>query len=280
MKYWEHKLRDDFVSHVESIWEMQNCSSEEFSKVTFVPEVVYELLIFTEPIYVFNLTQQKYFRYMPGIYLAGLLTKSIILYLPPNTTLFGVRLKPFSLAKISHENLSKLNNKIVEINKIFNCLRDISIENKSSNVSMLEFAERIIDRLLNEQSVINNTLRDEMNYMMDSFGNLEISEVHSVFCISKATLRNHFVARVGLGPKDVSKIWRFNNFLRLKLENPSENLTALSIDAGYFDQAHFIKDFQSFICQSPYKFFNQIEENFKITQERIQRRLSSYYSPL
>lgn len=33
------------------------------------------------------------------------------------------------------------------------------------------------------------------------------------------------------------------------------NLTALAYDAGYYDQAHFIKDFKEFVGISPKQFY-------------------------
>jgi AraC-like DNA-binding protein len=37
--------------------------------------------------------------------------------------------------------------------------------------------------------------------------------------------------------------------------DPATNLTEAALTAGYFDQAHFIKDFRSFTGQSPQEFF-------------------------
>ena len=71
--------------------------------------------------------------------------------------------------------------------------------------------------------------------------------------ISKRQLERRFNEIIGVSPKKFASIIRFQSVLQLSPRN--KNLTALAYDAGYFDQAHFIKDFQAFAGESPEVFF-------------------------
>ena len=97
--------------------------------------------------------------------------------------------------------------------------------------------------------------------------------------MSKVTLREHFVNKIGLPAKVVSKIYRFHHSLELNYQDPSKSLTKLSLDAGYFDQSHYIKDFRTFFNSSPNNFFKS-NNSINISQKRIERRFADFYDPI
>ncbi|MBN1340267.1 MAG: AraC family transcriptional regulator [Bacteroidales bacterium] len=207
-----------------------------------------------------------------------------MLLIPDNTDIFGIRLKPFSLTKITAAPLYKFRDSMVKLENIFGFIKknevDVIINTKEYD-QRIEYARAFIARIIEKNQNIDLTLRDQLNYLMDSYGSARISSLYSAFYTNKTSLRNHFLSRVGLSPKELARIWRMNYFLQLRLENSSENLTCTGLDAGYFDQAHLIKDFKTFFFTSPLQFMNcQEPEELKIIQERIKRRLTSFYSPL
>jgi AraC-like DNA-binding protein len=53
----------------------------------------------------------------------------------------------------------------------------------------------------------------------------------------------------------------------------------MGLEVGYYDQAHCIKEFQSFFQQSPQQFFHRNSRLMNISQEIISRRFSNYYDP-
>lgn len=56
---------------------------------------------------------------------------------------------------------------------------------------------------------------------------------------------------VGLSPKSFSNLQRFSSLLRSKKQNETKSWTALAHEFGYYDQAHFIKAFYSFLGIMP-----------------------------
>ncbi|HMV70392.1 MAG TPA: helix-turn-helix domain-containing protein, partial [Myxococcota bacterium] len=49
---------------------------------------------------------------------------------------------------------------------------------------------------------------------------------------------------VGLSPKVIARITRFQAALRSLMRDPGVSLADVALEAGYFDQAHFIRDFR------------------------------------
>lgn len=64
-----------------------------------------------------------------------------------------------------------------------------------------------------------------------------------------------FTAQVGLSPKLYARTIRFNAVLSAKEVNPAAAWTDLVHDAGYADQAHFIRDSHAFSGSTPSRFF-------------------------
>jgi AraC-like DNA-binding protein len=66
-------------------------------------------------------------------------------------------------------------------------------------------------------------------------------------------LERAFLAEVGYTPKAYSRLVRFNKAIR-KVDMPAGSLTDIGYSCGYYDQAHFIKDFHRFAGLSPRQF--------------------------
>ncbi|MBN1183184.1 MAG: helix-turn-helix domain-containing protein [Bacteroidales bacterium] len=285
IKYSETKPERNILTHIESFWEI-NIDEPPYSQtpILIIPEAVFDVTFFEKPFVLFNPGTGKYKKFVPGAYFTGLLTESIYLVVQGNTSVFGIRIKPFSLSKIITTPLSVFKNTIVSLNTVFEFIniKDVKAVICEKDYSeKLEYANKFISKIFDKNQNIDSTLRDQLNYIMDSFGNVKISLLYSHFHTNKTSLRDYFLSKVGLPPKELAIIWRLNNFLKLCLENPRENFTSIGLDAGYFDQSHLIKDFKNFFNISPHKFiYSQRTGNIRVIQERIKRRLSSYYSPL
>jgi AraC-like DNA-binding protein len=79
--------------------------------------------------------------------------------------------------------------------------------------------------------------------------------------------QRHFIAmfndEVGLTPKVYFRIERFQKLLRRIHTAPAASIdwTEVALDCGYFDQAHFIRDFRAFSGLSPTAYLQQRSEH-------------------
>lgn len=84
-------------------------------------------------------------------------------------------------------------------------------------------------------------------------GNIRIAMLAKQLHTSQSPLEKRFRKVVGTSPKKYASIVRLKNVLHIGRNRSS--LTALGYEAGFYDQAHFIKEFRSFTGQSPEQFF-------------------------
>lgn len=65
------------------------------------------------------------------------------------------------------------------------------------------------------------------------------------------SLRRHFIKYLGVGPKQMDRLVRVQNSMRQIQHRPSQSLASLSAGYKFSDQAHFSREFRSFVGFSP-----------------------------
>ncbi|MCF8248019.1 MAG: helix-turn-helix domain-containing protein [Saprospiraceae bacterium] len=88
-----------------------------------------------------------------------------------------------------------------------------------------------------------------------SKGDIRISELLVQLHTSQSPLEKRFRQAVGTSPKKFTAIVRMKNLLQAY--DPANSLTQLGYEAGFYDQAHFIKEFKNFTGDTPERFFSK-----------------------
>lgn len=109
----------------------------------------------------------------------------------------------------------------------------------------------LVSRLKNVNDDLVNTA---VSLIKQSGGMIRIAALCEKLYISQSQLEKRFRKTVGASPRKFASIVRFRNVLNAPAVN---DLTALGLDAGYYDQAHFIKDFKAFTGQTPEQYFRK-----------------------
>ena len=131
-------------------------------------------------------------------------------------------------------------------------------------VGQLTAATSDLDRLQVLESFLIHRLNSSLNQrqiilaveiIKKHAGNLKITMLAQQLKISQSQLEKHFRKIVGASPKKFASIVRFRNVLKIAANESS--MTQLGLEAGFFDQAHFIKDFKSFTGITPEKYFRR-----------------------
>lgn len=70
-------------------------------------------------------------------------------------------------------------------------------------------------------------------------------------CLGYKQFKRVFAEYVGANPKDYLRVIRFQKALHTLQMQPDISLTQLAYECGYYDQAHFIKEFKQFCGYTP-----------------------------
>ena len=79
---------------------------------------------------------------------------------------------------------------------------------------------------------------------------MRVSEAQTMTGLSPRKLAAAFRAEVGLAPKSYQRVRRLQAALS-RLDAGTAHGAAIAADLGYFDQAHFVREFRSFTSMSP-----------------------------
>lgn len=283
MHYLEVLPDDIFSNHIESYWHFTApaCSCDQPVEM-LIPTCTFNIIFFENPCEV--KTNSSWNTISKGGSFFGQRNNCLLLKSASPIKLYGIRFKPFAFSHL-------INTPIYQLNDSFIALADL-LESESASLSILSEINRPLSTtqkfsLLNDfmyvlfktNLTVDEKLRAQLNYIMDRKGSLKINELFSEFGTSKVTLRKHFINKVGLTPKKVAKIWRMNHFLDMKAQKPTMSLTELCLEAGFYDQAHFIREFKQLFNIPPRAYFQQNMDSLRIAQVNISKRFSNQYDP-
>ncbi|PSL33613.1 helix-turn-helix transcriptional regulator [Chitinophaga ginsengisoli] len=86
-------------------------------------------------------------------------------------------------------------------------------------------------------------------------GTLPIEALLRTLSVNERTLERKFKLHTGLTPKQFSGITRLNaSAKRVKKMRAVNTLTDIAYESGYFDQAHFIRDFRKYTGFTPHQY--------------------------
>jgi AraC-like DNA-binding protein len=91
-----------------------------------------------------------------------------------------------------------------------------------------------------------------------------IGELASMANMSEKTLQRHMKKVTGVTPKSFGNILRFNSVLKLIDSSEELDWQDILFRSGYYDQAHFIKDFKRFTGLTPTEFMKENETLSKL----------------
>jgi AraC-like DNA-binding protein len=78
--------------------------------------------------------------------------------------------------------------------------------------------------------------------------------------MSRRQLGRLFQERIGIAPKSLGRLGRFQRALRALDGNPRSPLARVAAHAGYFDQAHLCRDFRLFAGTTPSGYRREVRE--------------------
>ncbi len=179
-------------------------------------------------------------------------------------SLFSIIFQPHGLSAFIDMPVQELYDQNVPLRLIFK--NDVDeIETKIAEAKT--FAERIAiveecflrilkNKALNYSFERINSCINKINQSKGHFG---IHELALEACYSRKQFERNFSNIIGTSPKQFLRIIRFQHAIDRKSKDKSINLTDLTYQCGYYDQAHMINDFQKLSGLTPHQYFNNCE---------------------
>lgn len=187
----------------------------------------------------------------PDIELLGHLTLPTRLTAAKGTSVLIARIYPYASTLFFSDPLSEFTNYATDMYDIAKSeSRDLydrimQAENLSSKINILEIY--FLQQLKKNESRLKKattvqTLSQQL--IMDHY-QLNLPALAKSSGLSERYIQKLYLMNIGISPSAFAAVIRFNKSLHNVL-NTSESLTAIAYECGYYDQAHFIKEFKKF----------------------------------
>lgn len=184
----------------------------------------------------------------------GAYLSPVLLGIEPNgyCVLLLIRLSPLGLYQITRQNQEEFADKRLSLadidNQLFHLLHQVFVSSKSVT-DLVNACEKILYKRM-EKQVVSDALLLATQAIYDNHGQLQVKEIARQSCYSERHLNRLFRTQIGMNIKDFARLTRFNYVLSHIQKSPCF-FASLSQQAGYFDQAHFDKDFKAISGVTP-----------------------------
>ncbi|MVN74994.1 helix-turn-helix domain-containing protein [Hymenobacter sp. HMF4947] len=125
------------------------------------------------------------------------------------------------------------------------------ISQAETNGQRLAAADELLLRQLHCQQPMPNAIDLVADRILHQHGQVNIEALAHDAGLSRRQLERRFLTEVGAPPKLYARIVRFNHVLQLLAASPAPSWQDIAYRCGYYDQAHFIREFRFFTGKSP-----------------------------
>lgn len=242
-RFYPSKKLSDLVEHYWLVnWHLPH--GESYTQ-SVIPHPNTHLTIMENASHIQGVCQSKYNHTMVG-----------------NGEVLGVKFKPagfFPFATMANVSMNTLLNNKKEISDFFSLKYSLNkIETCLLNTKQVSEKIEVLESLLFFDYLDKQTNVDEkiclINTMVNTIATKKIMSVNELceqYQVELRTLQRLFNQYVGVSAKWIINRYRMHEALT-KIESAKQfDWTQLALDLGYFDQAHFIKDFKKLIGVTP-----------------------------
>lgn len=202
-----------------------------------------------------NETLEPKFEYSK-VWLSGVQRNFISISTHKDSEMFVIRFKPGGAFPFADKPISEFTDKVIPAEEIFgdeifefrtDLLKATEPEKKK------EIGFKWLESKFNESRKLKPEISDSIGKIVSDpqFQRNNLQQLVEESGFSQKQFISLFKNYVGITPKYFQRIVRFSEIL-LKIQNEQKlSWAEISLDCGFYDQAHFIKEFQHFCGYNP-----------------------------
>jgi len=278
MRYREFQSAPALSNHVECLWLLESSDQQESAAPErILPDGCVELILNFGALFREHKEAGRS-DLQPSRFVVGQMTQPVLVSPTGPVQLLGIRFAPGGALPFFPIPPDELTNRIAPLADVAGAL-DRELSGRIYDVRELPEKVGIIEALLirriKGKEEKGASLRNAISEIVRSGGQISVDQLAGDMGVSGRQLERRFLREVGLGPKLLCRILRFQQVFRA-VERADKNWARIATDCGYYDEAHLIRDFRQFAGQTPSVLF----EDFTTFTEFFtrKRRTSDFYN--
>ena len=213
----------------------------------------------------YSLQNKKYERLqVPLQFISGLSIYSYKLFLEGSIGIAGIVFKPAALATIFNLPVYEYTEERIDLYQVF---KKQVIKKYASLIKAADHEEqrvKLLEEFIMQQFQLQKPEPDYIdkaaNLIVEKNGMLQISELLKESYMSRRSFERKFFQKVGLSPKYYARIRRIGYVCNLIAGKKKVDWAKIFYDCEFYDQAHFIKDFEEFTGRTPQQYLRENTE--------------------
>jgi AraC-like DNA-binding protein len=195
-----------------------------------------------------------------GAFVNGVCTKKFTRELTGEGWTFGVKFWAGGFGAVTGINVGSFRDDVLPLSEVFDDadrLTDL-VMSASDDVRRRAVVEAFLsERLVQGESYDDPSYQLVLRIVSAIVTDRELTRVDQLterFGVPVRTLQRLFRRYVGVGPKWVLRRYRLHDGADLLARGRTEELAALAVELGYFDQAHFSREFSEEVGMTPLEY--------------------------
>jgi AraC-like DNA-binding protein len=253
MQYCEYRPSAQLARAVACLWTLDGSAGErDEAPQPILPDGRAEFVIHLGD--TFARIDRRASERQPWAMFAGQMNRPLMVQPTGRIAVLGVRFRPEGAARFTRVPQHEFVGRTVDVALASPLLANLARRVRESTASLPD-AVRLVDRLLGtaeRPDPCDHRVVSVANALVASGGRVAIDEASAWVDLSRRQLERLFLRDVGLPPKQLARIARFQRAIRTLTHDACAGRGIRTAHAsGYADQAHFIRDFREFAGCAP-----------------------------
>jgi len=188
-------------------------------------------------------------------------SRRIQLHMSGELHIFNILLQPAALHRLVGVDMTSLVNEGIPARDVLGkraVLLSDAVGSATDFASRIAAAERWFAVMQND-SPTEDGIDYASRLLLASRGRIRIDHLVKQSGLSARHFQRRFTSQVGLSPKLYARTVRFDAVLTAHRDEPMKSWTRIAHEAGYFDQAHFIRECHALVGLGPGQFIGDWE---------------------
>jgi AraC-like DNA-binding protein len=254
MHYEEFRPAEPLAKYVKCLWTLESAATESPNRERILPDGCTEIVFhLADPFHQYDSdgTAER----QPAAMLVGQTRRHLLIQPTGRVRVMGVRFRPGGAYPFLRLPQHELADQVVALDAIWGGAAGelhSRIAGLGTGAESARHLEAFLLTRLNQAQHHDQDLSKAIALIHRTGGCLSIDALGREMGINARKLDRTFNTRVGLSPKTLCRIVRFQQvFKKIEPRGNAPDWVQIALDCGYYDQPHFVKEFKAFAGKEP-----------------------------
>ncbi len=200
---------------------------------------------------------RKRYEFISGSHYVGMREKSIFLEEMDGISFFAIRFRPGGILSFLRIPAFEFVQQFLPLETLWGKVAgelEARIFEAPNYAEKVKAAESVLLRQLKKAYTEKTFLDAALQDIYARKGHCTIDEIKEKYKVGYKKLERHFLKKVGCTPKLYIKMVRLSRAIDMMQRQPETSMTEVAYETGFYDQAHFNRDFKLFTGNTPRQF--------------------------